>query len=403
MGTGYTRKRKTFINWKDLNNALIPADSDLGELINSDRTILGMNFNHIINDNLSISIIPSVYISYWSDQTESSNKSSSKLYRSEIRANYKLAARTNIISGAEFQYNNVTSNIFGNRTANIVGLFSQMDYKIIAPLNLSFGIRYDNSNLTDLENENSVSPKFGINYKLDDDTYLRASLGKGFRSPSLAEAFTSTTLSGLTVIPNPNLKSETSYSYEAGINHNFYDIVSIDFAVFNNEYFDMIEIEFDPFNGEAFFNNLTRARIQGFDLSTVTNLFAQNLSFNLSYTYLWARDIEENVMLKYRPRHTAIAGINFKHDFLEMGIDFRFLSRVDKIDDELVNLGTVPDGDKRVDIYVLDARIGAHLFKLKIPCRLFINVNNLLNYNYVELIGNLAPIRNYSLNLEFIF
>ena len=29
MGTGYTRERKTFINWKDLNNALIPDDSDL--------------------------------------------------------------------------------------------------------------------------------------------------------------------------------------------------------------------------------------------------------------------------------------------------------------------------------------------------------------------------------------
>jgi iron complex outermembrane receptor protein len=403
MGTGYTRKRKTFINWKNLNNALIPDDSDLGALINSDRTILGMNFNHIINDNLSISFIPSVYISYWSDQTESSNKSSSKLYRSELRTNYKLSKSSNIVAGAEFQYNYVSSNIFGNRTANIVGLFSQVDYKIIEPLNLTFGLRYDNSNITDLETENSVSPKFGFNYKLNDNTYLRASLGKGFRAPSLAEAFTSTTLSGLTVIPNPNLKSETSYSYEAGINHNFYDIVTFDFTLFNNEYFDMIEIEFDPFNGKAFFNNLTRARIQGVDLSTVTNLFAQKVTFNLSYTYLWARDIEENMMLKYRPRHTAIAGLNIKQDLIEVGIDFRYLSRVEKIDDELVNLGTVPDGDKIVDIYVLDARIGAHLFNYNIPCRLFLNVNNLLNYNYVELIGNIAPLRNYSINLELIF
>ena len=375
----------------------------LGELINSDRTILGMNFNHIINDKLSVSFIPSVYISYWSDQTESSNKSSSKLYRSELRANYKLASNTNIITGAEFQFNHVTSNIFGNRTANIIGLFSQVDYKIIEPLNLSFGLRYDNSNLTDLDKENSVSPKFGINYKLNDNTYLRASVGKGFRAPSLAEAFTSTTLSGLTVIPNPNLKSETSYTYEAGINHNFYDIVTFDFTVFNNEYYDMIEIEFNPFDGKAFFNNLTRARIQGVDLSTVTNLFAQKLTFNLSYTYLWPRDIEENLVLKYRSRHTAIAGLNFKHDIFEAGIDFRFLSRVEKIDDELVNLGTVPDGNKRVNIYVLDARIGAHLFNYNIPCRLFLNVNNLLNYNYVELIGNIAPLRNYSLNAEFIF
>jgi outer membrane receptor for ferrienterochelin and colicins len=403
MGTGYTRKRKTFINWKDLQNALIPIDSDLGDLIKSDRTILGMNFNHILNDNFSITFIPSVYISYWSDQTESNNKSSSRLYRSEIRANYSISSKANLISGTEFQYNDVASNIFGDRHANVIGLFSQLDYNIIDPLNLSFGIRYDNSKLTELDGENSISPKFGINYKLDDNTYLRASFGKGFRAPSLAEAFTSTTISGLTVKPNPILKSETSYSFEVGLNHNFYNTVSFDFAVFNNEYFDMIEIDFDPFNGEAFFNNLTRARIQGFDLSTVTSLFSQNLSFNLSYTYLWARDINEDVALKYRPRHTAIAGVNFKHDIIELGIDFRYLSRVEKIDDELVDLGTVPDGDKRVEIYVLDTRIGASLFTYNIPCRLFLNANNLLNYNYVELIGNISPIRNYSLNVEFIF
>lgn len=403
LGTGYTRERKTFINWKDLNNALIPSDSDLGDYIKSDRTIIGMNLNHIINDRLSITFIPSLYISYWSDQTESSNKSSSKLYRSELRGNYKLNSSLNIVTGAEFQFNDVTSNIFGNRIANIFGVFTQVDYNVISPLNISFGIRYDNSKLTDFDIENSISPKFGINYKFDDNTYVRASLGKGFRAPSLAEAFTSTTLSGLTVIPNLNLKSETSYSFEVGVNHNFNDVVSLDLALFNNEYYDMIEIDFDPFNGEAFFSNLTRARIQGIDVSTVTYLFTQNFTFNLSYTYLWARDIEENVVLKYRPKHTAIAGFNLKHDFMELGVDFRYLSRVEKIDDELVNIGTVPDGDERVDIFVLDARMGAHLFKYNIPCRLFINVNNLLNYNYVELIGNIAPIRNYSLSAEFIF
>ena len=403
LGTGYTRERKTFINWKDLNNALVPTDSDLGEFISSDRTILGMNLNHILNDKLSISFIPSVYISYWSDQTESANKSSSRLYRSELRTNYNITSGANLITGVEFQYNNVGSNIFGNRHTNVIGLFSQLDYNIVDPLNLSLGIRYDNSQLVDLSSENSISPKLGINYKLNENTYLRASLSKGFRAPSLAEAFTSTTISGLTVIPNSKLKSETSYSFEAGINHNFYNTVTLDFTVFNNEYYDMIEIEFDPFSGEAFFNNLTRARIQGVDLSTVTSLLSQNLSFSLGYTFLWARDIEENSALKYRPRHTAIAGINFKHDYFEMGIDIRYLSRVEKIDNELVDLGVVPDGNQRVEIFVMDARLGVNLFSLNLPGRIFFNAANLFNYNYVELIGNLAPIRNFSLSTEIIF
>lgn len=402
LATGYTRDRNTFIYWRNIENALSPPEEDIGQFTNSDRTIVGMTLNHIFNDKLSISFIPSAYVSYWKDDSQNSNKSSSKLYRSELRTNYNFSNKLKLVSGAEFQYNDVTSNIFGNNNAIGLGLYSQADYKPMENINLSMGLRFDHNQLAELESSMSLSPKLGITYKISPATYLRGQVSKGFRAPTLAEAFTSTTTSGITVKPNPNLESETSYSMEVGANHIFNDFLSLDLSLFNNEYYEMIEPGFDPNDGELFFNNVTRARIQGVDISSSFSLL-QHLFFKLGYTYLWARDIENDKTLNYRPKHNVMFGLNFEKSIYEIGLDLRYLSKVENIDIELVDLGIIPDGDNRVEIIVLDAHVGVNLFAYNIPCRLFVNANNLLNYNYVELIGNIAPIRNFSLNAEFIF
>ncbi len=402
FATGYTRDRETFNYWENIENALSPPTENIGEITSSDRTILGLTFNHLVNNDLTITFIPSAYFSFWKDNSESKNKSDSRLYRSELRANYKYSNSLKIISGIEGQFSTVSSNIFGNRKANGFGGYFQTDYNVIENIGLSLGLRYDVNKLELIEATQSLSPKIGVTYRLSESTLLRGAIGKGYRSPTLAEAFTSTTTGGITVKPNLAIKSETSYSIEFGGNHNFSENFNIDFSFFNNEYYDMIEPGFDPADGEVFFNNVTRARIQGTDFSVSFNPIPE-LNIKTGYTYLWARDIENNRTLNYRPRHTIIIGANYAKSIYEFGIDVRYLSRVDNIDIELVDLGIVPDGDNRVEIIVLDANLGLNLFKYNLPLRFYLRGNNLLNYNYVELIGNIAPIRNYSLNLELIF
>jgi len=56
----------------------------------------------------------------------------------------------------------------------------------------------------------------------------------------------------------------------------------------------------------------------------------------------------------------------------------------------------VVDGDLRVPVYTTDIKLGYNLISLEIPLNLYLNVKNIFNYNYVELIGNLRQIRNYS-------
>ena len=121
----------------------------------------------------------------------------------------------------------------------------------------------------------------------------------------------------------------------------------------------------------------------------------------LNYIYLWARDLQLNQALKYRPRNSVTASLDYLLNNFDFGADFRYWSRVEKMDFELVDLGLLKDGRMRVPVYVLDLRANSSLDVFGIPGKISINANNILNYNYVELIGNLAPIRNYSVGLEF--
>ncbi|MEK9138728.1 MAG: hypothetical protein AAB393_16520, partial [Bacteroidota bacterium] len=53
-----------------------------------------------------------------------------------------------------------------------------------------------------------------------------------------------------------------------------------------------------------------------------------------------------------------------------------------------------------VETVVTDLRLGADLSKISFPLTIQLNINNIFQYNYVELIGNIAPPRTMVLTLE---
>ncbi len=392
-----------FIYWKDSRNALVPPDADQGERVTADRYMFGAVYKNILSRNFFINIRGSYYRSDWTDQTSSHNNSLSNLFRLEAQANASLTDNLILVSGAEATTDKVVSNIFNDQSAYGFGVYSQADYKFKFPLSTTFGIRYDFSKLSNQIGVNNLSPKAGFNYKLSNKLFLRSSFGTGFRAPTLAEAFTSTTASGITIKPNPNLKPETNWTFEVGANYQLTNFIDFDAAAFNNEYYNFIEPSVDPTDGLVQFRNVTRARIQGFELNSDYSFFENRIKLSLNYTYLWARDLQLNQALKYRPRNMAYASLDYFISNFDLGADFRYSSKVEEMDFELVDLGVVKDGRKRVEIKVLDLRAGYDLNPIGFPAKIFFNINNVLNYNYVELLANLAPIRNFSFSGEFLF
>jgi iron complex outermembrane receptor protein len=119
---------------------------------------------------------------------------------------------------------------------------------------------------------------------------------------------------------------------------------------------------------------------------------------DVGYTYVYPRDLNRRDILKYRPRHLLYAGGLARIGWCSIGADFRHLSRVERIDEEFSMF--ITDAGERVSIYIADLRLGADFTQLGFPLSVLLNVNNLLQYNYVELIGNLAPPRTIVLTLE---
>ncbi|MGE5430203.1 MAG: TonB-dependent receptor [Syntrophomonadaceae bacterium] len=403
MGSYLGQNRGNFIYWKDSRHVLQPRDVDQGQKVKSNRYMLAAMYKNVFSPDFFLKVRASYYRTKWQDETSSRDTSTTGLLEGEVQTNYRIIKNLFLTTGVESGTGKVNSNLFGKPGSFNIGAYLQAEYRFPFPLTLTAGARYDFSRLDTLKGFDSFSPKAALNYKLSENTSLRASVGKGFRAPTLAEAFTSTTAGGIKIKPNPGLNPETSISIEAGINHNFGSFINSDLAIFQNEYYHFIEPGVDPVDGLVRFRNLTRARIQGLEANLVFSLIPDKLSLSTNYTYLWARDIERNLPLKYRPRHQAQALLNFNVGSFEIGTDFRYWSKIEALDFELVDLGVVIDGDKRVPVYLLDFRTGYNLLSLGLPGKVFLNINNLLNYNYIEIIGNLSPIRNASLSLEFSF
>jgi outer membrane receptor for ferrienterochelin and colicins len=120
------------------------------------------------------------------------------------------------------------------------------------------------------------------------------------------------------------LNQNTIITVEAAINYLPIDFIELDLAVFNNEYYDMIEAR----SGHRFlidglkFQNVVRARIQGLEFNAVLDIIPGNLKVNMAYTYLWARNLENEKALKYRPRHNFTSGIEFATRGFGVGLYF---------------------------------------------------------------------------------
>jgi len=225
---------------------------------------------------------------------------------------------------------------------------------------------------------------------------FRSAFGIGFRAPTIAQAFTSTSTAGITVKPNPNIQPEHNYTFEVGVNYNYSTIFNLDLAVFFSKYKNLIEPVIDPLDGLVYFSNVLEAQINGLEAGLVIFILPNVLDLSFNYTFLYSEDELTGKALRYRPKNILYTGLNFNKWNFQFGINFRYISRVEEVDEELVDLGIVVDGDLRVPTYTTDLNFGYSFVSFNLPLSLYLNIKNIFNYNYVELIGNVRPIRSYS-------
>ena len=119
----------------------------------------------------------------------------------------------------------------------------------------------------------------GMNLKLHKATFLRASIGQGYRFPTIAEKYIRTRVGPIQIYPNDSIQSERSLNTEVGLKQGF--VIGgfqgyLDLAYFVQTFEDNIEFNFGlfgPLDPAQFFGlgfaslNIGKTRVSGWDVS----------------------------------------------------------------------------------------------------------------------------------------
>jgi hemoglobin/transferrin/lactoferrin receptor protein len=145
---------------------------------------------------------------------------------------------------------------------------------------------------------NRLTPKLGANIKLAHEVFLYANYSQGFLAPTPGQVnnFFENFGQGYTSIPNPELRPETSESWEVGARY-VGNIFSLQLAAFRGAYDDFIQQDviagsFLPADPAIFqFVNLESVRIEGLEARAEMN-FSNGFNGRMTFAYASGEIIE---------------------------------------------------------------------------------------------------------------
>jgi iron complex outermembrane receptor protein len=401
-----TSKTDDWVYWNSLDSALIPPNgTDESIAITSDKLAISSNLKHILNESSFMNIKLGLFNTYFSNMLAVDNseyrESTGNTYFFETQYSNSLNEDNSLIAGIESRINQVSSFTYGDNIQTILGAYTQIENQSVNNLTATLGIRIDKELLDTIETKTQYSPKLGLNYTVNEDIILRGSYGRGFRAASLAERFASVQFQGFNVVANPELKSETSQSIELGISYdlmNSTDYFNFDISGFYNKYDDLIEPTLESTSQAVIkFMNVIEAEISGIEID-MTFKTEENLTLKSSLTYLNPMNIVENKDLKYRSNYLWYNSANYKLLPFELQLDYRYKSKYNEIDN---NLGqTIKDHNLKIDAHILDLSMSVYSDIFDTKTKFTLNIKNALNYYYLEMVGNMAPIRFLNFQIE---
>ncbi|HIF14233.1 MAG TPA: TonB-dependent receptor [Bacteroidetes bacterium] len=275
--------------------------------------------------------------------------------------------RVTFTTGAVNTYSKVKSKLYDDHAGSSNAFYAQVDHKI-NKVNFSFGTRLEGHQVDTLKREWVPIFRSGLNIQLAEATFLRSSIGQGFRYPSVAERYIKTNQNGVDILPNPDLNPEQGWSSEIGVKqgYQFGEMMGyFDVAGYISQYKEMIEFSFQP-PLSFIASNEENSRVLGIELTTTgkTKFNDIGLQYMIGYNFITPLRLDydpnnesllnadsidvkgETIVLrdlkylKYRNRHTAKVNIQMDYKKVKFGFQYRYRSYMENCDFYL--LGLVP-------------------------------------------------------------
>ena len=251
------------------------------------------------------------------------------------------------------------------------------------------------------ESYDHISPKFGIGVKFMDELLrLRANIGEGFKSPSASQLATHHISSGTTYLGNPDLRPETSLTYDLGFDLN-HDFISLNVSYFHSNYEDkIVQVDHKTLPNTKTWDNHGEAEIAGFDINVEWHI---GRTFDWPYQLsLWANttynttyhDEETGEDLLWMSDYEVKSGLEFTYNTFSSQLTYTLVGP-----QKITNYDTYKTEDKdSFDFFDLTMRygFGGHW-------QVRASVLNLLDERVEWVRGYVQPERNYRVGVSYSF
>lgn len=355
LNSGYTDKQD-FVLWEDATYGALKQSPSTALVLHGDFIAFDPyislskteRFSHFLKTRLQST----------RNRFPDSQKNNSDAFSvySEYQTIYKTGKSLNVTAGILENYGRITSEFYGDHVSLNLAGYTQADYTPFHRLNTVAGIRFEKYVLDRVSDKLVPVFRAGANYQVTDFTFLRLSFGQGYRYPSVAEKFASTSLGSVRIYPNPEIEPEKGWNTEIGIKQGL-KIGKIngraDIAAFLTRNSSMIEYVFsvypDPVTGIPGYgfkaSNVEQSRIFGYEIELFVNASTGPVTttINGGYTYISPVQYNENthkstgMYLKYRRKHSASVNISSSWKKIELGLGIYAKSKILNIDDVFLN------------------------------------------------------------------
>lgn len=338
------------------------------------------------------------------------NENISRLLQASSRYEYSFTANTSLITGVQFQNKEIRSNDRGNHDLKQVAGFFLFN-KGWGRLNVSPALRLDYT-----ENSGSeLVPQLNISYRLN-NIQLRGSAGKTIRQADFTERYNNYNKPLVTSgsIGNPLLQAETSFSYEAGADFFISNNLKISSGIFRREQKELIDFTPTPYaqmprkenlipaGTYALARNIASVNTTGFETDIqYKRKLSRSQQMQISAGLVWLDSkTSEAIPSFYITSHAKFLA-NFSSSYTNKY--FR-LSATGLYKNRKEQNAPGINAHLSKDFFLMNTR--GEVFLLKNKISLFLQIDNVLNRKYSDLLGSQMPGRwtsvgfNVNLNRE---
>ncbi len=335
---------------------------------------------------------------YLYNKSATANKNSSKLFQSTFSDEWRVSNTISLVSGFQVISKTIVSNDRGNHQLGQGAIFLVGHYQMIKNLLISPALRLDWNNLSGEE----IVPQLNLSYKLA-KWQVRASAGKTIRDADFTERYNNYNKTIVTSgsIGNPLLIAETSFSYEAGVDYIHSKAVKVSSSFFQRRQKNVIDWVTTPYAEMPRKDNL----VAGSNYALAQNIASVNttgvevdIQFNKKLTehsslyagsgLLWMRSkVPVGIHSFYIASHARFL-TNF---FIEYNVK-RFVIGFNGIyKQRMAQQAAGINATLSPEYFVVNGKIAIRFLKDK--ASLFIQVDNIANKKYSDLLGSVMPRR----------